>query len=65
MHDLDLDLIECGAAFTDDQVTAALVAAVRWAQDAPHHDGCGMHTRDPRRCTCGRDKALWPFGGDR
>lgn len=70
MHDLDLDLIECGAAFTDDQVTAALVAAVRWAQDAPHHPPCMAAYVDPDGvpnpgiCICGRDEALAPFKAD-
>lgn len=49
----------------------ALVAAVRWAQNAPHHDGCsarfntepeiGDGDRRPYRCKCGRDEALGPF----
>lgn len=41
----------------------ALVAAVRWAQDAPHHQTCGWCSFGP--CTCGRDKALAPFEADR
>ncbi len=54
---------------------AALVAAVRWAQDAPHRPGCPARwngidpaaDNTPRRpCTCGRDEALAPFEeGDR
>lgn len=53
----------------------ALVAAVRWAQDAPHYATCGarynahLKVAEPRSkpypCTCGRDEALKPFGGDR
>lgn len=49
----------------------ALVAAVRWAQDAPHRSHCAVFNPsldaddDPRPCTCGRDEALRPFGGDR
>lgn len=43
----------------------ALVAAVRWAQGAPHHDGCGEAVGLAGwRCTCGRDEALKPFGGE-
>ena len=48
------------------------VAAARWAQDAPHYDGCRTYFGDwtgtynvPGPCTCGRDEALAPFGGDR
>lgn len=45
-----------------------LVAAVRWAQDAPHHDACtegyGPDGDGPHPCTCGRDEALAPFGDD-
>lgn len=47
----------------------ALVAAVRWAQDGPHHDDCaegyGPDGDGPHPCTCGRDEALAPFGADR
>lgn len=38
----------------------ALVASVRWAQDAPHHYDCAKFG-DVRPCTCGRDEALKPF----
>jgi hypothetical protein len=42
-----------------------LVAAVRWAQGAPHHYGCAKFGGLMKPCTCGRDEALGPFGGDR
>lgn len=41
-----------------------LMGALRWAQDAPHHDGCKAITMllaTNRICTCGRDEALAPF----
>ena len=48
----------------------ALVVAVRWAQDAPHHQGCEWrHNTDlrhnPYPCTCGRDEALKGLEADR
>ena len=71
MPDLDaLDsAVQAGRAEGDPlaETLGALVAAFRWAQDAPHHDGCYRWKLEPdrRRCTCGRDEALAPFGGDR
>lgn len=70
MADFDLDAIAAWGVHGVHLNIAerdALVAAVRWAQDAPHHAACGSN--DPwlngDNCTCGRDEALRPFGGDR
>lgn len=68
-HDLDdiaaRPLVLGGPNITKAEVDA-LAAAVRWAQDSPHHALCirGRETTSGR-CTCGRDEALAPFGGDR
>jgi hypothetical protein len=41
-----------------------LVAAVRWAQDAPHHAECGVWAANYqfgtpiKDCTCGRDEVI-------
>lgn len=65
MADLDLNAI-AASELGSYPIVEALVAAVRWAQDAPHHDGCYRWKLDraKRRCTCGRDEALAPFGCD-
>jgi hypothetical protein len=60
--DLDAIAEECHGP-----VIVGLVAAVRWAKEAPHHQNCGLYSGPPMpfRCTCGRDEALAPFGADR
>lgn len=37
-----------------------LLAIAEWAQDAPHHHGCGIIRGGVLRCTCGRDEAFAP-----
>lgn len=68
MPDLDaLDsAVQAGRAEGDPlaETLGALVAAFRWAQDAPHHWGCSGEF-DGWECTCGRDEALAPFEADR